>query len=232
MASELKDYDNCYGEKPFFCAHNFMCYGFDEYCSKLEDRIQPCLPAADTLPWCKANLGNVSALPNPQCKWACSSRFNATELNSFVEPPVKEIVTNIVNRGAEERLLQEAEQGDSEETALISDTQGSSETQTASLGMGFMPRTGASDGEQGGNTGEGPESPMSDSTFSSSSGEDSGYGRSPNTDGAQGTPAHGQTGSAVPDGVIQAKMPDQLPATEVPSAVVASGARHVGHSIE
>ncbi|GFO38672.1 hypothetical protein PoB_006517700 [Plakobranchus ocellatus] len=69
----------CSGDRPYFCEHNNMCFGYEEYCSQYEDKIQPCLPEKETYSWCLVNHNQSEAWPSPQCKKACSSRYNNTD---------------------------------------------------------------------------------------------------------------------------------------------------------
>ncbi|GFO09730.1 hypothetical protein PoB_003623500 [Plakobranchus ocellatus] len=55
-----------------------MCYGYEQYCSDHEDRIQECLPDEEPFKWCMRNHNVTGAWPSPQCRIACYSRFNDT----------------------------------------------------------------------------------------------------------------------------------------------------------
>ena len=84
--SSCRDMDICKGDKPYFCAHNCMCYGYEQFCSKSEDKLQDCLPQVNAQEWCRENKDNPSAWPNPQCAKACSSRFNESSCLSELNP--------------------------------------------------------------------------------------------------------------------------------------------------
>ena len=81
-AASIAKFDNCTdrSDTPYFCVHNLMCYGYGQYCDPAEDKIQECLPAKNTLEWCIQNYQNVSAMPNFKCRYACTVRFDMSQL--------------------------------------------------------------------------------------------------------------------------------------------------------